>query len=110
MVILLAVVITRGTPKIVGRLVRSRQLAYPFGLPVYVARLPPAPLCETPIYAATTSGRDRPRRRLGDFKSFDLFFDFVCVWWGASPVYDSMIEREGERNGVLALIFASVRY
>jgi hypothetical protein len=49
MVILLAVVITRGTPKIVGRLIRSRQLAHPFGLPVYVARLPPAPFCETPI-------------------------------------------------------------
>ena len=41
MVILLAVVITRGTPKIVGRLVRSRQLAHPFGFPVYVAPLPP---------------------------------------------------------------------
>jgi len=108
MVILLAVVITRGTPKIVGRLVRSRQLAYPFGLPVYVARLPPAPLCETPIYAATTSGRDRPRRRLGDFKSFDLFFDFVCECRGAGPVYDSMIERERERNDFCALIFVFV--
>jgi hypothetical protein len=49
MVILLAVVITRGTPKIVGRLTRSRQLAHPFGLPVYVARLPPALFCETPF-------------------------------------------------------------
>jgi hypothetical protein len=39
MVILLAVVITRGTPKIVGRLIRLRQLAHPFGLLVYVAQL-----------------------------------------------------------------------
>jgi hypothetical protein len=48
MVILLAVVIARGR-QIVGRLIRSRQLAHPFGLPVYVAWLPPAPFCETPI-------------------------------------------------------------
>jgi len=33
---------------VVGRLIRSRQLAYPLGLPVYVARRPLAPFCETP--------------------------------------------------------------
>ena len=32
----------------VGRLIRSRQFAHLFRLPVYVARLPPAPFCETP--------------------------------------------------------------
>jgi hypothetical protein len=107
MVILLAVVMARGR-QIVGRLIRSRQLARRFGLPVYVVRLPPAPLCEIPIHAVTTSGRDRPRRRLGDFKSLDLFFDFVCECRGAGPVYDPMIERERERNDFCALIFAFV--
>ena len=40
MVILLAVVMARGR-QIVGRLIRSRQLTHPSGLPVYVAPLPP---------------------------------------------------------------------
>src|SRR5436309_15779536 len=50
-VILLAVVMTkaRGVEIIVRGLIRSRQLAHPFGLPVYVARRPSGPFCETPI-------------------------------------------------------------
>src|SRR6266567_8588630 len=35
--------------KLVWRLVRSRPAHSPFGLPVYVARRPPAPSCETPF-------------------------------------------------------------
>jgi Cft2 family RNA processing exonuclease len=31
-------------------LIRSRPLAHPFRLPVYVARRPPAPFCKTPSY------------------------------------------------------------
>src|SRR6266496_3451537 len=34
--------------EVLGRLIRSRQLPHPIGLPVYVARRPPAPFCETP--------------------------------------------------------------
>jgi hypothetical protein len=40
---------------IVERLIRSRQLARLFGLPVYVAQRPPAPFRETPIAAADTA-------------------------------------------------------
>jgi hypothetical protein len=39
-------------PDLVGRLTRSLPLARPSGLPVYVARRPSAPFCETPIYCA----------------------------------------------------------
>ena len=60
------------------------------------------------IYAATKSGRDRPRRRPGDSKSFNLFFDFVSERRGAGPVHDPMIERERERNDFYAFIFAFV--
>ena len=34
---------------VVGRLIRSRPASSHFVLPVSVARLPPAPLCETPL-------------------------------------------------------------
>src|SRR4029434_7741679 len=39
--------------EVVEHLIRSRQLAHPIGLPVYVARRPPAPFCETPSQTQT---------------------------------------------------------
>lgn len=136
MVILLAVVIARGR-QIVGRLIRLRQLAHPFELPVYVARLrrlrsakrqcligvrrggrPTIPARRLPshdcflgtdrTYVATTSGRGRAPCGFGNHKSFDLFFDFVCERRGAGPVHDPMIERKRERNDFCAFIFAFV--
>src|SRR5262245_16908565 len=38
----------RVTQTTVGRFIRSRQRAHPFGLPVYVASRAQAPFCETP--------------------------------------------------------------
>jgi hypothetical protein len=40
-------------------LIRSRQLAHPFGLPVYVARRPPALFCETPNFGGFESEAKR---------------------------------------------------
>jgi large subunit ribosomal protein L35 len=47
--------------KIVGRLIRSRQFARPFGLPVYVARRPPAPFCELRKHSELTQTRYNKR-------------------------------------------------
>jgi hypothetical protein len=38
--------------RIVGRLTRSLPLSRPNGLPVYVARVPAAPFCETPTWVS----------------------------------------------------------
>jgi hypothetical protein len=40
--------------RFVGRLTRSLPLSRPDGLPVYVARIPAAPFCETPWSASDT--------------------------------------------------------
>ena len=42
-------VLSRFSSEIIGRLTRSLPQSSPFGLPVCVARVPTAPLSETPI-------------------------------------------------------------
>ena len=44
--------------EIAGRLTRSLPLSRPGGLPVYVARVPAAPFCETPTSAQLASDTD----------------------------------------------------
>jgi len=44
--------------KFVGRLIRSLPRASPFGLPVCFARVPAAPLWETPIKQVASAAAD----------------------------------------------------
>src|SRR5438094_10580869 len=67
--------------KSVGRLIRSLPRASPFGLPVCVARVPAAPLCETPHRSELASDADAPRFRIqAPFTNRrQVFRQFACV-------------------------------
>ena len=48
-------------------------------------------------------------RRLRNFKSFDLLFDFVGERCRAGAVHNPMVKRQRKRNDFCALVFAFVR-